>query len=73
MDAIATPFVQGKLREENLSFVVDSVCADSGRPIQVEIDRDLHYRVPEGDADLRIFVPIIDVERLDDPSIIDAF
>jgi hypothetical protein len=65
--------VQGQLRGENLSFVVETVCADSGRPIQIEIDSDLNYRVVEGKAELRIFVPIIDVDKLGDPSIIDAF
>ena len=70
---MATPFVQGQLWGENLSFVVDSVCADSGRPIQIEIDSELTYRVVQEEADLRIFVPLIDADRLDDPSIIDAF
>ena len=73
MDAIATPFVQGQLWGERLTFVVESTCADSGCPIRIEIDSELNYGVLQEEADLRIFVPIIDVERLDDPSIIDAF
>ena len=64
--------MQGQLREEHLSFVVKSECANSGRPIHIEIDSDLKYEVVEGGPDLRIFVPIIDADRLDDPSIIDA-
>lgn len=73
MDAIATPFVQGQLRRESLSFVVESSCAETGRPIQIEIDSELNYRVVQEKADVRIFVPLIDADRLDDPSIIDAF
>ena len=73
MDAIATPFVQGKLRGEYLTCVVESTCAESGRPIRIEMDSELKYGVLEEEADLRVFVPIIDVERLGDPSIIDAF
>jgi hypothetical protein len=65
--------VQGQLRGKTLSFVVDSVCADSGQPIQIEIDSELAYRVVQEEADIRIFVPLIDADRLDDPSIIDAF
>jgi hypothetical protein len=65
--------VQGQLRGEHLSFVVETACADSGRPIQIEIDSELDYRVLQEKADVRIFVPIIDMERLQDPSIIDAF
>jgi len=73
VDAIATPFVQGRLRGEGLSFVVETACANSGRPIGIEIDSELNYRVIQEQADPRIFVPLIDVDRLDDPSIIDAF
>jgi hypothetical protein len=73
MDAIATPFVQGQLWKENLSSVVETGCASSGRPIQIEIDSELSYRVVEEKADPHLFVPLIDVEKLDDPSIIDAF
>ncbi len=73
MDAIATPFVQGQLWGEGLSFVVETGCANSGRPIQIEIDSELNYRVVQEQADPRIFIPLIDVDKLDDPSIIDAF
>jgi hypothetical protein len=73
MDAIATPFVQGQLWGEHLSFDVETECASSGQPIHIEIDSELKYRVVERGTDLRIFVPLIDVDKLDDPSIIDAF
>ncbi len=73
MDAIATPFVQGQLWGERLSFVVETACADSGRPIQIEIDSESKYRSVKGEAEMRIFVPLIDVDKLDDLSIIDAF
>ncbi|MCP4541104.1 MAG: hypothetical protein GY832_28555 [Chloroflexi bacterium] len=73
MDAVATPFVQGQLWGEHLSFVVETECANSGQLIQIEIDSELKYRIAKGEADLRIFVPLIDVDKLDDPSIIDAF
>jgi hypothetical protein len=73
VDAIATPFVQGQLRGEDLSFVIETVCTESGRPIQIEMDGELDYHVMQEEADPRIFVPIIDADRLEDPSIIDAF
>jgi len=40
--------------------------------MQIEIDDQLRYRVVEGTEPL-IFVPMVDFERLKDPSIIDAF
>ena len=67
------PFVQGQLCGEPLSFVVDSTCACCGQPLHLEIDSELRYRVQEEDADPRVFVPLVDFEKLEDPSIIDAF
>jgi hypothetical protein len=65
--------VQGQLRDESLSFTLESACAQSGRSIQIEIDGELNYRVLRGDAEPLLFVPLVDVDRLKDPSIIDAF
>jgi hypothetical protein len=65
--------VQGQLRDEPLSFVIESSCAQSGRPIQIEIDGQLNYHVRQKDADPVILIPIVDFDKLGDPSIIDAF
>ena len=53
--------------------MIESSCAQSGRPIQIEIDGQLDYHVRQADADPVILIPIVDFDRLDDPSIIDAF
>jgi hypothetical protein len=65
--------VQGQLRGESLSFVIDTSCGETGRPIRLEIDTDLNYQIVEGSPELLLFVPLLDFARLDDPSIIDAF
>jgi hypothetical protein len=65
--------VQGRLWDGPLDFLIETLCAQSGQPIQIEIDGQLAYRVRQVDADPIIFVPLMDVDRLDDPSIIDAF
>jgi hypothetical protein len=65
--------VQGQLRDEPLDFTIETTCARSGKSIQIEIDSQLAYRVRQEDADPIIFVPIVDVDKLNDPSIIDAF
>ncbi len=66
------PFVQGHLRNESLAITVKTECAHCSRPIQIELDSELNYRVVEG-ADPLVFVPHVDFEKLKDPSIIDAF
>ncbi len=73
MDAIATPFVQGQLLNEHLSFAIETECAHCARPIHIEIDSDLRYSVLEKDADPLILAPMVDFGKLQDPSIIDAF
>jgi hypothetical protein len=65
--------VQGQLRREYLTFSIQTSCAHCGRPIQIEIDSDMHYKVSEAEAAPLVFVPMVDFARLKDPSIIDAF
>jgi len=65
--------VQGQLRKEHLSCQVDTLCAHCDQPIQIEIDSDLHYTVMTAGANPLVFVPIVDFDKLEDPSIIDAF
>jgi hypothetical protein len=73
IDAIATPFVQGQLRDELLSVIIETQCTNSGHALHIELDSALNYRVLETDAEPLVFVPLVDIERLEDPSIIDAF
>jgi hypothetical protein len=41
--------------------------------MQIEIDSDLNYRVLDAEAEPIIYFPLLDFEKLEDPSIIDAF
>lgn len=70
---MATPFVQGRLREEALSVAVRSECACCGRPIDLEIDSDLGSRVLSDGASPLLTVPLVDIPRLEAPNIIDDF
>jgi hypothetical protein len=65
--------VQGQLRNESLSFGLTTECAHCGNPLHIELDSNLHYHVLEQEADPLIFFPLVDFDKLDDPSIIDAF
>lgn len=72
MDALATPFVQGRLRSENLAVLVQSSCAVSGRPLTLEIDSNLQHRVQEPGARPIIFAPL-QVVQPGAANIIDGF
>jgi hypothetical protein len=65
--------VQGRLREEYLSFAIETSCAHCGQPIHIEMDSELKYRVVEEGAAPLVHVPMVDLHKLEDPSIIDAF
>jgi hypothetical protein len=67
------PFVQGRLRQEHLSVVIETECAHCQQPIHIEMDSDLGYRVVEEGAEPLVYVPLLDVQKLDAPSIIDGF
>jgi hypothetical protein len=65
--------VQGQLRKEKPYFQIDTICVHCNQAIHIEIDSDLHISAIETGADPMIFAPMVDFDRLEDPSIIDAF
>lgn len=65
--------MQGQLRGEKLSFVIETECGHCGQPIHIEIDSELKYRVVEKEAEPLIYAPLVDLQKLDEPSIIDSF
>jgi hypothetical protein len=64
--------VQGKLRQQPLSVTIDTECAETGRPLQIQLDSELIHQVQQDAAPL-FSTPLIDLKKLEDPSIIDAF
>ncbi len=70
---MATPFVQGRLREETLSVTVRTECACCGRLIELEIDSEMRYRVLSEGASPLLTLPLVDFGRLEAPNIIDDF
>ncbi len=73
VDAIATPFVQGRLREKELSVVVNTECAHCSQPIEIEISSNLDFKVKSTGCEPMVFVPSVDLLKLKDDSIIDGF
>ena len=66
------PFVHGHLRNEPIAIDLRTECAHCSRSLRIEIDSELDHRVAE-DTEPLVFVPLVDFEKLTDPSIIDAF
>lgn len=65
--------MQGRLLENDLSCLVETECAVTGRKIVFEIDSGLAYRVhPPAESPL-FFIPMIDLPNLDAPCIVDDF
>ncbi len=73
MDAFATPFVQGRLRNEAMSVRIKSSCAHCGKSIELTVDSDLNCTVHDPDARPLVFVPDVDLLSLHEESIINAF
>ena len=67
------PFVQGRLRGEPLSFVIDTECGHCHQPLQIEIDSELSYRVVTEGTEPLVYVPMVDLHKLEEPSIIERF
>ena len=54
-------------------FSIETECAHCGRPLHIEMNSDLRNSVTELGATPLVFAPMVDFDRLKDPSIIDAF
>jgi hypothetical protein len=72
VDAVASPFVQGQLRNEPLSVTIESECACCGRPMRIDTDGRSSHRFDEGARPL-VFFPLVDFGKWKDRSIIDGF
>ena len=56
-----------------MEFKVSTECGHCGAPLHLEIDSELNYQVGEQEAQPLIYVPFVDFQKIDDPSIIDQF
>jgi hypothetical protein len=73
VDAIATPFVYGKLRDEKSAFRIETECANSGKPMKIELDSDLNITKMDKDSEPMFCVAIVETNKLKEPSIVDVF
>jgi hypothetical protein len=73
VDAFATPYVYGRLRNRELAFTVHSECAKSGKQIKIELDSDLHITGMTEGSDPLYCLTLINTDRMKEPSIVDIF
>lgn len=73
MDALATPFVQGRLRNEHLAVTVRTECAHCKTPMEMTIDSDLNITTKDSESRPMAFVPDVDLLNMKEESIINAF
>ena len=65
--------MQGKLRNESLSFDIETECACCGKPIRFTMRHDLSFTLEDPSGDPLFFVPLVDFTKLKASSIIDDF
>jgi hypothetical protein len=65
--------VQGQLRKQALSVAITTKCEHCDEPIHLTIDDDLNFRVAEKGAKPLVFVPLLNLAKFEDASIIDGF
>ena len=65
--------MQGRLRNEELSFEIDTECACCCEAIHFTMGSDLRYTLGNEGSSPMFFVPMVDLTKLRAPSIVNAF
>jgi len=73
VDAFATPFVQGRLRNEQLTVTVRTECAHCKKPMELTIDSELNYSTVGNGCEPVVYAPDLDLFTLPEKNIINAF
>lgn len=70
---MATPFVQGRLRNERLSVEIETACAHCGQELHITVDSELAWSVKEQGAQPLLFEPEVDWTSFEGPNIIGRY
>jgi hypothetical protein len=70
---MATPFVQGRLRKEEVSVAIRTACAHCDRPLHITVDSELRHHVDQEGAQPLVFEPHINWQTFAEPNIINAY
>lgn len=70
---MATPFVQGRLRDKYLKVIIDTACAHCGRPMRIGLDSAMQFNIEGSDAEPLVFEPDVDWRTFTEANILDAY
>ena len=70
---MATPFVQGRLRNGPVTVTISTACAHCGQPLHVVVDSEMRSRVLEETAEPLVFEPEVNWEAFREPNIIHRY
>jgi hypothetical protein len=73
IDAFATPFVYGRLQNKDLTFTINTECANSAKKIQIEVDSDLNITGMTEGATPMYSMALINTDKMKELSIVDIF
>jgi len=65
--------VQGRLTNRDLTYTIDTTCANSGRSIKIELDSDLNITGMTDGASPMYCLVLINTDKMKEQSIVDIF
>ena len=70
---MATPFVQGRLRNEYLSVEIATQCVHCGQQLHLTVDSEMNWSIRERDAQPIFFVPEINWQHFTGTTITEDY
>jgi hypothetical protein len=65
--------VQGRLRNEVLTVVIETGCKHCGRELRIAVDSDMNISILNDGTKPVVFMPDVDWSRFSEPTIINAY
>lgn len=72
-DSIAAAYVLGRLRKEPLSLSLETSCGHCGQPMRIDVSSELAITSHNEGSEPLIFIPDIDWDHFQDPTLVHAF
>ena len=63
----------GRLQNKDLTFTINTKCANSGREIQIELDSEMNITSMSEGADPMYSMALINTDKMKEKSIVDVF
>jgi len=65
--------VYGSLQNKDLTFIINTKCANSGREIEIKLDSDLNIKAMSEGAEPVYSMALINTDKMKEKSIVDVF